>query len=85
MRVARIVTGPRSLAVPLRLRGLDRARRYRIAPVTGLRVPTGVDVTRTPWLERGSVELPGAVLEDVGVRMLALAPGTALVLEVQAL
>jgi len=85
VRVARTVTGPRSLAVPLRLRGLDRARRYRIAPVTGLRVPKGVDVTRTPWLERGSLELSGAVLEDVGVRMLALAPGTALVLEVQAL
>ncbi|MFS2032343.1 hypothetical protein ACEN85_19860, partial [Curtobacterium sp. CT11-45] len=74
----------RSLAVPLRLRGLDRERRYRVAPVTGLRVPKGVDVTRTPWIERGSVELSGAVLEDVGVRLPALAPGTALVLEVQA-
>ncbi|SFF91791.1 alpha-galactosidase [Curtobacterium sp. YR515] len=84
VRVARTVTGPRSLAVPLRLRGLDRERRYRVAPVTGLRVPKGVDVTRTPWIERGSVELSGAVLEDVGVRLPALAPGTALVLEVRA-
>ncbi|MGN6408611.1 MAG: alpha-galactosidase [Curtobacterium sp.] len=85
VRVARTVTGPRSLAVPLRVRGLDRARRYRVAPVTGLRVPKGSDVTPTPWIERGSVELSGAVLEDVGVRMVALAPGTALVLEVQAI
>ncbi len=55
-----------------------------MAPVTGLRVPKGVDVTRTPWLERGSVELSGAVLEDLGVRLPSLAPGTALVLEAQA-
>ena len=26
------------------------------APVTGLRVPKGVDVTRTPWIERGTVK-----------------------------
>lgn len=83
-RVVRSVTGPRALAVPLRFRGLDRQRRYRVAPVTGLRVPEGVDVTRTPWLERGSVELSGAVLEDLGVRLPSLAPGTALVLEAQA-
>ncbi len=80
-RVVRTETGPRALAVPLRFRGLDRRRRYRVAPVTGLRVPKGVDVTRTPWLERGSVELSGAVLEDLGVRLPSLAPGTALVLE----
>ncbi|WP_439690556.1 alpha-galactosidase [Curtobacterium sp. SP.BCp] len=85
VRVARTVTGPRSLAVPLRLGGLDRERRYRVAPVTGLRVPKGVDVTRIPWIERGSVELSGAVLEDVGVRVPSLAPGTAIVLEVQAI
>lgn len=83
-RVVRTETGPRALAVPLRFRGLDRERRYRVAPVNGLRVPEGVDVTRTPWLERGSVELSGAVLEDLGVRLPSLAPGTALVLEAQA-
>ena len=83
-RVARTVTGPRALAVPMRFRGLDREQRYRVAPVTGLRVPKGVDVTQTPWLEQGSVELTGAVLEEVGVRLPALAPGTALVLEAQA-
>ena len=83
-RVVRTETGARALAVPLRFRGLDRQRRYRVAPVTGLRVPKGVDVTSTPWLERGSVELPGAVLEDLGVRLPSLAPGTALVLEAQA-
>ncbi len=83
-RIVRTETGPRALAVPLRFRGLDRARRYRVAPVTGLRVPKGVDVTPTPWLERGSVELPGAVLGDLGVRLPSLAPGTALVLEAQA-
>lgn len=85
VRVARTVTGPRSLAVPLRLRGLDRSRRYRVAPVEGLTVPRGLDPVPPPWFGRGSLELPGAVLEDVGVRLLALAPGTALVLEVQAL
>ncbi len=57
-RVVRSETGPRALAVPLHFRGLDRQRRYRVAPVTGLRVPKGVDVTRTPWLERGASSCP---------------------------
>ncbi len=65
-RIVRTETGPRALAVPLRFRGLDRARRYRVAPVTGLRVPKGVDVTPTPWLERGSVELPGGCSRTSG-------------------
>lgn len=81
VRVARTVTGPQSLAVPVRLRGLDRSRRYRVAPATGIGLPHGLDMVPPPWLGRGWVELSGAVLEDVGVRLPMLAPATAIVLE----
>ncbi|ROS72150.1 alpha-galactosidase [Curtobacterium sp. PhB130] len=85
VRVARTVTGPQSLAVPLRVRGLDRARRYRMAPAAGLGVPHGLDMVPPPWLGRGYLELSGAVFEDVGARLPMLAPGTAIVLEFTAL
>ncbi|MEN0103425.1 MAG: alpha-galactosidase [Curtobacterium sp.] len=85
VRVARTATGPQSLAVPLRLRGLDRTRRYRLAPVAGIGVPHGLDMLPPQWIERGFLELPGAVLEDVGARLPMLAPGTAIVLECRAL
>ncbi|ROP64155.1 alpha-galactosidase [Curtobacterium sp. PhB115] len=84
VRVARTETGPQSLAVPLRMRGLDRARRYRVAPAQGIGVPHGLDMVPPPWLVRGGVELPGSVLEDVGVRLPMLAPATAIVLELHA-
>jgi alpha-galactosidase len=84
VRVARTVTGPRSLAVPLRIRGLDRDRRYRLAPVDGLAVPQGLDPVPPPWIGRGYLELSGAVFEDVGARLPMLAPGTAIVLGLDA-
>jgi alpha-galactosidase len=84
VRVARTVTGPRSLAVPLRIRGLDRSRRYRLAPVDGLAVPRGLDPVPPPWLGRGHLELSGAVFADVGARLPMLAPGTAIVLGLDA-
>jgi len=84
VRVARTVTGPRSLAVPLRVRGLDRGRRYRLAPVEGIAVPDGLDPVPPAWLGHGSLELPGAVFEDVGARLPMLAPGTAIVLALDA-
>lgn len=84
VRVARTVTGPRSLAVPLRIRGLDRDRRYRLAPVEGLAVPRGLDPVPPPWLGRGHLELSGAVFADVGARLPMLAPGSAIVLGLDA-
>lgn len=84
VRVARTVTGPRSLAVPLRVQGLDRDRRYRLAPVDGLAVPHGLDPVPPPWLGRGHLELSGAVFADVGARLPMLAPGTAIVLGLDA-
>jgi alpha-galactosidase len=85
VRVARTETGPRSLPVPLRVRGLDRSRRYRLAPVSGLAVPRGLDMVPPEWLVRGHLELTGAVLEDVGARLPLLAPATAIVLELRAI
>ncbi|UWD80458.1 alpha-galactosidase [Curtobacterium flaccumfaciens] len=85
VRVARTETGPRSLPVPLRVRGLDRSRRYRLAPVAGLAVPHGLDMVPPEWLVRGHLELTGAVFEDVGARLPLLAPATAIVLELRAL
>lgn len=84
VRVARTVTGPRSLAVPLRIRGLDRSRRYRLAPVDGLAVPRGLDPVPPPWLGQGHLELSGAVFADVGARLPMLAPGTGIVLGLDA-
>jgi alpha-galactosidase len=82
VRVARHATGNRALATALRVPGLDPESRYRVSPVRELPVPRGLDAAPPPWLEHGSLLLPGAVIADVGLQLPLLAPGEALVLEI---
>ena len=64
----------------VRLPGLDPAVRYRVTPVPELSDP-GHPITAPPWLAAG-VELPGSVLERVGVAVPVLHPQTGLLLSV---
>ncbi|MDA1360471.1 alpha-galactosidase [Glycomyces luteolus] len=82
MRIARHATGNRALATALRVPGLDPGRRYRVAPVPELPVPSGLDEIPPPWLSQGGLRLPGSVISEVGLQLPLLAPGEALVLEI---
>ena len=73
-----------ALPAPLRLPGLDPARRYRVT-VVDLGVGPGVlQDAAPPWFTAGEVTLPGAVLADVGLPVPLLQPGNAVVLQVDA-
>ncbi|KRB36664.1 alpha-galactosidase [Microbacterium sp. Root180] len=72
-----------ALPEPLRLPGLDPARRYRVEVVDVGAPAAALEDAPPPWLASG-VELPGAVLAAVGLAMPLLLPGNALVLHVAA-
>lgn len=67
----------------LRLPGLDPALRYAIEIVDTGAAPRTIQDAPPPWLASG-VELPGAVLAEVGVAMPLLAPGEAVLVGVRA-
>ncbi|MFB8146609.1 alpha-galactosidase [Microbacterium sp. NPDC056003] len=73
-----------ALPAPLRLPGLDPARRYRVTVVDLGVGPGMLQDAAPPWFAAGEVTLPGAVLADVGLPMPLLQPGNAVVLQVDA-
>jgi alpha-galactosidase len=73
-----------ALPAPLRLPGLDPARRYRVTVVDLGAGPGMLQDAPPPWFAAGQVTLPGAVLADVGLPMPLLQPGNAVVLQVDA-
>ncbi|MCT9818865.1 alpha-galactosidase [Microbacterium sp. W1N] len=67
----------------LRLRALDPAARYRVR-VRGEIGPARSASWITPeWFSAGAIELPGAVLREVGLQLPALWPAQAFVLHVE--
>ncbi|MCH6231519.1 alpha-galactosidase [Microbacterium sp. CFH 31415] len=73
-----------ALPAPLRLPGLDPARRYRVTVVDLGAGPGMLQDAPPPWFATGEVTLPGAVLADVGLPMPLLQPGNAVVLRADA-
>ncbi|MGW1059828.1 alpha-galactosidase [Micromonospora rubida] len=82
--VARLATSVAQIPGPVRLPGLDRARRYAVRPVTGVPEPAVLQLAEPGWLPDG-VTLPGAVLGSVGLQLPALHPAQTLLLEVDAI
>lgn len=73
-----------AIAPAVRLPGLDPAARYRVVPFRLGGEPRAVQDAPPPWYAAGGVDLPGAVLGEVGLPMPLLSPQQALVLEVRA-
>ncbi|NBE85071.1 alpha-galactosidase [Micromonospora rubida] len=82
--VARLATSVAQIPGPVRLPGLDRARRYAVRPVAGVPEPAVLQLTEPGWLPDG-VTLFGAVLGSVGLQLPALHPAQTLLLEVDAI
>ncbi len=72
-----------ALPAPLRLTGLDPARRYRVSMLDVGAPPSVLQDAPPPWLDAGVV-LTGSALIGVGLPMPLLTPGNALVLRVEA-
>ncbi len=75
---------PAALPAPVRLVGLDAARRYRVTVVDLGAPPEVLEDAPPPWFAAGEIELPGAVLCETGLPMPLLLPGNAVVLHVTA-
>jgi alpha-galactosidase len=75
----RLTSGPAAQPGLVRLPGLDPLRRYDVRVRADLGAPAVVQLAGPGWLA-GGVNLPGAVLSEVGLTMPVLAPGAALVL-----
>jgi alpha-galactosidase len=84
VRVARTVSGARSLAERLRVPGLDPDRLYDVRPVAGLRLPRTSDQVLPEWMRDGEAVLSGSALAAAGVRLPTLRPQQALILEITA-
>ena len=74
-----------AIAPAVRLPGLDPAARYRVVTLRPGGEPRAVQDAPPPWYADGGIDLPGAVLGEIGLTMPLLSPQQALVLEVTAL
>lgn len=72
-----------ALPAPLRLAGLDDARRYRVRIVDVGAPPRSIQDAPPVWVGEGTT-LPGAVLAETGLAMPALAAGEAVVVRADA-
>lgn len=74
---------PRTETLPLlRLPGLDPDARYHVEPVMVAGGPARQEIQPPTWLERG-IDLSGAALAHVGVRLPVIAPAEAILLHVR--
>ncbi|SCL31693.1 alpha-galactosidase [Micromonospora nigra] len=81
--VTRLTTSVAQVPGPVRLPGLDPARRYAVTPARGVPGPATLAMTEPGWVAAG-VTLGGTVLASVGLQMPALHPEQSLVVEVTA-
>ncbi|TDB75562.1 alpha-galactosidase [Micromonospora sp. KC723] len=83
--VSRLTTSTAQVPGPVRLPGLDPARRYRVRPPAGVPAPAVMQHAPPAWLASDDgVTLGGAALGSVGLQMPVLHPEQALLLEVTA-
>ena len=75
-----VTQSPPSVLLP----GLDTERTYRLSVETPAGERHRSDLGTT-WLDGGPVDVTGAALTSLGIRLPVLAPETAVVLRVQAL
>jgi len=68
---------------PVRLHGLDPDRRYRVRLRDEIG-PARWGWVTPPWLSRGEIQLPGRVLDRIGLQIPGLWPAQALVLHITA-
>jgi alpha-galactosidase len=77
-----LATSHLAVPAPVRLPGLDPARRYRVLPVHPAGPPRTRHLVPPPWYRDGEITLAGAVLGSVGLAMPVLDPEQALLLQV---
>jgi alpha-galactosidase len=77
-----LATSALAVPEPARLPGLDPDRRYTVRPAYPAGPPEPAGRTPPAWLAAGGVELPGRVLEAVGLPMPVLHPEQAVLLAV---
>jgi alpha-galactosidase len=82
--LVQLATPVTSVPGAVRLPGLDPDRRYRVRRQPPGDAPTVRGLRPPAWLAEGVVTLPGAVLEQAGVRAPALYPEQLLLLRVEA-
>ncbi len=70
---------------PVRFPGLDRAKTYRVRPMTVGAAPRVIAQTVAPWLEAGGTAVSGNLLVEIGIAAPPLAPEQSLVLHIEAL
>jgi alpha-galactosidase len=81
--LVQLATSETSVPGPVRLPGLDPARRYRVRAQAPGDAPATRGILPPAWLADG-VTLPGAVLDEVGLRAPALYPEQLLLLRAEA-
>jgi alpha-galactosidase len=80
----KLATSRFAVPAPVRLPGLDPARRYRVRPVHPAGPPGITERVPPRWYAEGEITLPGSLLELVGLPVPALDPEQALLLRVEA-
>jgi alpha-galactosidase len=81
---AQLATSATAIPARLCLPGLDPDRRYRIEIVSPAGEARTVQRGHAGWTKRGSVELPGSALTEMGVELPVLGPEQALLLRLKA-
>jgi alpha-galactosidase len=79
-----LATSPLAVPAPVRLPGLDPARRYLVEPAHPAGPPRASHRVPPPWYAAGGVVLPGVALAAAGLAMPALDPEQALLLRASA-
>lgn len=72
------------MPAPLRVRGLDPQRRYRVAVVPLGAEPRVIQDAPPAWWAAGGITASGRVLGELGLPMPLLLPGQAVVLRLTA-
>ncbi|WP_431877992.1 alpha-galactosidase [Micromonospora marina] len=84
--VSRVATSATQVPGPVRLPGLDPARRYLVRPPAGVPEPALLELSPPGWLAwpGDGITVSGSVLGSVGLQLPALHPEQAVLLEVTA-